>query len=94
MFLFLYFDYTFVHVCNYFLLSTDDTMGWCIFHICFTSVFYRQYICLCLLYAMASFVQVFFVVRTHASNACISWTLAFMCKYFLSSVYMLLMHVF
>jgi hypothetical protein len=61
MFLFLYFDYAFVHVCNYFLLSTDDTKRWSIFHICFTSVFYRQYICLRLLYAMASFVQVFFV---------------------------------
>ena len=32
------------------------------------------------------FVQVFFVVNTHASNACISCILAFSCKCFLSSV--------
>ena len=40
------------------------------------------------------YMQVFIVVRTHASNARVSWTLAFICKYFLSSVHMLLMHVF
>jgi negative regulator of genetic competence, sporulation and motility len=39
------------------------------------------------------YMQVFIVVRTRASNACASWTLAFMFKYVLSSVQMLLMHV-
>jgi hypothetical protein len=36
--------------------------------------------------------QVFIVVRAYASNACVPWTLAVMCKYVLSSVHMLLMH--
>ena len=40
------------------------------------------------------FVQVFFIVNTHASYACISCTLAFLYKYFLSSIHMLLMHAF
>ena len=89
--------------------------------------FYRQYICLCLLYAIAFlffffflsstddvfssskkfkqryidfdffssfFVQVLFVIDTHAYNACISRTLASLCKYFSLSIHMLLMHVF
>ena len=35
-----------------------------------------------------------FIVNTHASYASISCTLAFLCKYFLSSIHMLIMHVF
>jgi hypothetical protein len=58
--------------------------------------FYRQYTCFLCMYFMYTcfFVQVFFIVNTHASYACISCTLAFLCKYFLSSIHMLLMHVF
>jgi hypothetical protein len=43
-----------------------------------------------------SFAQVFFVVNTYTSNACTSCILAFffLYKYFLSSVHVLLMHVF
>ena len=40
------------------------------------------------------FVQVFFIINTHASNGCISCTLDFSCKCFSSSIHMLLMHVF
>ena len=39
------------------------------------------------------YVQVYFVVCTHAFNACASWALAFMYKYVLSSIHMLLMHM-
>ena len=31
--------------------------------------------------------RVLFIVRTHASNACVSWTLAFMCKVFIFFIF-------
>ena len=68
----------------------------CIHLLFCTSIFCRQYTCfLCMYFTyICFFVQVFFIVNTHASYACISCTLAFLCKYFLSSIHMLLMHVF
>jgi hypothetical protein len=39
-------------------------------------------------------VQVLFVVHVHAFSARVSWALAFWYKCFLSSMYMLLAHVF
>jgi hypothetical protein len=38
--------------------------------------------------------QVFFVVHAHAFSTCVSWALAFWYKCFLSSMHMLLVHVF
>jgi hypothetical protein len=68
----------------------------CFFVQVFFFFFYRQYTCFLCMYFMYTcfFVQVFFIVNTYASYACISCTLAFLCKYFLSSIHMLLMHVF
>jgi hypothetical protein len=48
---------------------------------------------MCFIYT-CFFTQVFFVVNTHASNVCVSFTLSFLHKYFSSSIHMLLMHVF
>ena len=39
------------------------------------------------------YVQVCFVVRTYASNACASWTPSFLRRYLLSFVHVLLMHM-
>ena len=54
----------------------------------YTCFYCRYFIDICFL------VQVFIVVSTHASNACISRTLAFWYKYVLSSMHVLLIHVF
>ena len=96
-FLCMYFMYT-CFLYKYFLLSIYTLlMHVCHVHLLFcASIFYRQCTCFLCMYIMYTwfFVQVFFIVNTHASYACISCTLAFLCKYFLSSIHMLLMHVF
>ena len=96
-FLCIYFMYT-CFLYKYFLLSIYTLlMHVCHVHLLFcASIFYRQCTCFLCMYFMYTcfFVQVFFIINTHASYACISCTLAFLCKYFLLSIHMLLMHVF
>jgi hypothetical protein len=94
----MYFSHTLAFFVQVFLSSIHMLLMH-VFHVhllfC-ASIFYRQYTCSLCMYFMYTcfFVQVFFIVNTHASYACISCTLAFLCKYFLSSIHMLLTHVF
>ena len=72
-------------LCMYFMYT-------CFFCKYFSSLIHC-FLCVYFMYT-CFFVQVFFVVNTHASYACISCALAFLYKYFSSSIHMLLMHVF